>query len=139
TTYETTVTNSTGLNWSLSNAAAGSIVPINATSAEMSWANNFTGKVDIRVTANGCNGPSTQVIRTVNVTQTIGTPVFTLGATSTRCQGAGTVTYTATATNAASISYSLDATSTTAGNTINGSTGAVTYTSSWNGTSTITA
>jgi uncharacterized repeat protein (TIGR01451 family) len=72
-------------------------------------------------------------------TPAIGTPVFSLGATSSRCQGAGTVTYTATASNSTGISYSLDATSLAGGNTINSSTGAVTYLAGWTGTSTITA
>ncbi len=61
-----------------------------------------------------------------------------LGATSTRCQGAGPVTYTATATNNTGLSYSLDAASITGGNSINTSTGAVTYLAGWTGTSTIT-
>ncbi len=69
----------------------------------------------------------------------VGIPVFSLGTTSTRCQGVGTVTYTATSTNSTGISYSLDATSLASGNTINTSTGAVTYTTGWNGTSTVTA
>ena len=63
----------------------------------------------------------------LQLTSTVGIPVFTLGATSTRCQGAGTVTYTATATNNTGITYSLDAASIAGGNTINASTGAVTY------------
>jgi hypothetical protein len=62
-----------------------------------------------------------------------------LGATSTRCQGAGTVTYTATASNATGITYSLDAASIAGGNSINSSTGAVTYAAAWNGTTIITA
>ncbi|MCX6247800.1 MAG: T9SS type A sorting domain-containing protein [Bacteroidetes bacterium] len=136
TTYATTATNSTGFNWSLSNGAAG---VIGATTGIMTWANGFAGSVNIQVTANGCNGPSAMVIRTVVVTPTVGVPVFTLGATSTRCQGAGTVTYTATATNNTGITYILDAASLAAGITINGATGAVTYTAGWVGVSMITA
>ena len=41
---------------------------------------------------------------------------------STRCQGAGTVTYTANATNTTGITYSLDAASIAGGNSINSST-----------------
>jgi len=86
-------------------------------------------------------------INTASVTVTIptgcgdvGTPVFTLGATSTRCQAAGTVTYTATAANTTGITYSLDATTLAfAGNSINATTGAVTYAAGWSGTSIITA
>ena len=64
---------------------------------------------------------------------------FAAGATSTRCQGSGSVTYTASATNSTGITYSLDATSLSAGNSINSSTGTVTYVAGWAGTSTITA
>jgi hypothetical protein len=68
TTYTTTSTNSTGFNWSLSNDAAGSI---GSTTGIMTWANGFSGSVNIQVTANGCNGPSAQVTRAVSVIQSI--------------------------------------------------------------------
>ena len=76
---------------------------------------------------------------TITVTQSVGTPVFTLGALSNRCQAAGIVTYTATATNTTGITYTLDAPSLAGGNTIDGTTGAVTYAGTWSGTTTITA
>ncbi|MCE1199064.1 MAG: T9SS type A sorting domain-containing protein, partial [Marinilabiliales bacterium] len=136
TTYATTATNNTGFNWSLSNAAAGSI---NASTGVMTWANGFAGSVNIQVTANGCNGPSAQVIRSVTVTPTVGTPVFSLGAATTRCQGAGSVTYSATATNSTTLTYSLDAASLSGGNTIVSGTGVVTFAAGWSGTSLITA
>ena len=69
----------------------------------------------------------------------IGIPVFVLGPNSTLCQGAGSVTYTATSTNSTSISFDLDATSLAAGNSIINSTGSVTYEAGWSGTSIITA
>jgi hypothetical protein len=73
------------------------------------------------------------------VNPTVLTPVFSLGATSARCQAAGTVIYTATATNATGISYALDATTSAfAGNSIVLGTGAVTYAAGWSGNSTIT-
>src|SRR5205085_379991 len=75
----------------------------------------------------------------VNFTPNVGTPVFTLGTSYTRCQGAGTVTDTATATDKTGITYSLDATSKAFGNTINAATGAVTYAAGWSGNTTITA
>jgi hypothetical protein len=133
--YSTGASNATGYNWSLSNPAAGSI----NSSGVVTWANGFNGSVDIRVTANGCNGPSAQVVRTVVVTPTVGIPVFTLGASSSYCQAAGTVTYTANATNNTGITYSLDAASLAAGNSINTASGAVTYVASWTGTTVITA
>ena len=71
TTYSTTATDNTGFNWSISNVAAGSI---GATTGVMTWADGFSGTVDIQVTANGCNGPSAMVIQTVNITPTVGTP-----------------------------------------------------------------
>ena len=55
---------------------------------------------------------------TVTVTPDVSTPTFLLGANSTRCDVAGTVTYTATAANSTGITYSLDAASIAAGNTI---------------------
>ncbi|MBS1774592.1 MAG: hypothetical protein JST82_17175, partial [Bacteroidetes bacterium] len=77
---------------------------------------------------------------TLTVNSSVATPVFTLGSTSTRCQGAGTVTYGATASNSTGITYSLDATTLAfAGNSIVAATGAVTYAAGWSGTSTITA
>src|SRR5205085_93721 len=83
-------------------------------------------------------GP-TSSSHTVTVTPVVSGVAFDPGATSTRCQGAGTVTYNATATNTTGITYTLDATSRCAGNTINASTVAVTYDAGWIGTSTITA
>lgn len=68
----------------------------------------------------------------------MGAPVFASGATSQRCQAAENVTYTANSANSTSISYSLDSASLAAGNTINASTGIVTYVASWSGTSIIT-
>ncbi|PKP01222.1 MAG: hypothetical protein CVU14_05655, partial [Bacteroidetes bacterium HGW-Bacteroidetes-9] len=69
----------------------------------------------------------------------VGIPVFALGSTSTRCQGAGSVTYSATAANTTGITYTLDAGSIAGGVTINASTGEVTYTAGWFGTTVITA
>ena len=77
-------------------------------------------------------------INEVQCSPAVGNPSFSLGVSTSRCVSAGNVTYTATASNATGISYSLDATSLTAGNTINSSTGEVTYVSSWTDTATIT-
>ena len=133
TAYATTATNNTGFSWSLSNGAAGSI---GAASGIMAWANGFSGNVNILVTANGCNGPSAQVIRSITVTPTVGTPVFTLGPTSVRCQGSASVTYAATATNSTSITYSL---SVAGSSSIVPATGAVTWDPNYSGSATITA
>jgi gliding motility-associated-like protein len=62
-----------------------------------------------------------------------------LPASSIRCQGTGTVTYSTTAVNSTGIAYSLDAASIAGGNTIDPLTGTVTYSATWSGTTTITA
>ena len=90
---------------------------------------------------NTCNTTPTVATGTWTVTVT---PSVTINAfspaTSTRCQGAGTVTTTTTASNSTGITYSLDATTAAfTGNSINSSTGAVTYAAGWSGTTTITA
>lgn len=75
----------------------------------------------------------------VTIVPEIGTPVFALGSTSSRCQGAGAISYGATAANTTGLTYSLDGTSLAAGNTIDTATGIVTYLAGWNGISVITA
>ncbi|MFV8377752.1 hypothetical protein ACNQGA_03135, partial [Flavobacterium sp. LB3R33] len=80
----------------------------------------------LKITSSSCTSNSSQV--TITVTPTVGTPVFTLGGSSTRCQGAGSVTYTASATNNTGLTYGLDATTLAfAGNSIVAGTGVVTY------------
>lgn len=137
TIYTTSATNATSYNWSVT--GAGNTISGTGTTGTVTWATGFSGTATISVTANGCNGPSTPASTTVTVNPTVGTPVFALGATSTRCQGAGFVTYTATATNTTGITYSLDAASLTGGNTITAGTGVVTYNNGWSGTSIVTA
>ena len=134
-TYTATATNTTGITYSVSPAGAG---VINSSTGVMNWDAAFSGAATITASAAGCNGPKT-VNRLVTVTPTVGTPVFTLGSTSARCQGAGTVTYGATATNTTGITYTLDPASITGGNTIVAGTGAVTYAAGWSGTTIITA
>jgi hypothetical protein len=63
TTYATSATNATGYTWSLSNPSAGSIDG----SGVMTWANGFSGSVDIQVVAENCFGSSSMVTRTVTV------------------------------------------------------------------------
>jgi hypothetical protein len=99
------------------------------------------GNYDVVITGTAgyaCN-TAQSAVAVLTVTPSVETPVFALGATSIRCQGAGNVTYLATATNSTSIIYSLDATSTGAGNSIIPTTGEVTYTGTWSGTSFVTA
>jgi hypothetical protein len=132
TTYATTAANATGFLWSLSNPAAGII---NASSGVMTWSNGFFGSVDIRVKAEGCMGPSPQVIRTVNVTQAVGTPTaITVSAgTEPSCRlTSGTVTtaYSTTATNSTGFLWSL---SSSAAGVINSSTGEMTWADGFSG------
>lgn len=137
-TYTATAVNNTGITYSLDAASITGGNAINTTTGTVNYAVGWSGTSIITVTATGCNGPSTAT-HTVTITPTIGTPVFTLGATSVRCQGAGTVLYDATATNSTAITYTLNAASISGGNSINATTGVVSYAASWSGTSTITA
>ena len=137
-TYTATAANSASIIYSLDAPSTAGGCSINSSTGAVTYAASWFGTSTITATATGCNGPKTAT-HTVTTNATVGTPVFTLGASSTRCQGAGTITYTATATNTTGISYTLDATSIAGGNTINSSTGAVTYAAGWSGTSTITA
>jgi hypothetical protein len=136
--YSATATNTTGITYSLSSTSASAGNTINASTGEVTYVAGYSGTTVITASAAGCNGPRTST-HTVTVVATVGTPVFASGSTSTRCQAAGTVTYSATATTSTGIVYSLDSASISGGNTINGSTGAVTYLNSWSGTSVITA
>jgi hypothetical protein len=96
TTYTATATDGTGFNWSLSDGAAGII----DASGIMTWLNGFYGTVDIQVTANGCNGPSSQVVRTVTVTPNM---TVTAGPTTTLCINTALTTFTHTTTLATGI------------------------------------
>jgi hypothetical protein len=128
TTYATTATNNTGLNWSLSNIAAG---VIGATTGLMTWANGFSGTVNIQVTASGCNGPSAQVIRTITVAPPVGTPSTPTPSGTIICQGSVPTTYTTSANNATSYNWTVTGT----GNTISGTgtTGTVTWAPGYSG------
>ncbi|MCP9769328.1 hypothetical protein EGI22_15560, partial [Lacihabitans sp. LS3-19] len=136
--YTATASNNTGISYSMDVASILAGNTINATTGEVTYAAGWSGTTQITVTAQGCNGPKSTV-HNATTNQPVQAPIFTLGANSTRCQGAGGVNYSATALNSTSISYSLDATSLGAGNTINSSTGVVTFVAGWSGNSTVTA
>lgn len=137
-TYSATVNNATTVTYSLDAASLAGGITINAATGAVTYNGTWSGTTVITVTATGCGGP-TSATHSVTITPNVTNPVFTLGASSSRCQAAGTVTYTATASNTTGITYLLDAISLGAGNTINASTGAVTYVAGWTGTSIITA
>lgn len=93
--------------------------------------------VTLTITATAPCGIKTDS-KSLSVTTSVATPVFSLGASSSRCYGAGAATYTATASNNTGLTYSLDGPSIASGNTINSSTGEVTYAANWVGNSVIT-
>ena len=87
--------------------------------------------------ASGCSLVSET--SSITITPSVATPVFTLGPSSSRSQGAGTLPYSAIASNSTGITYSLDALSLAGGNTISAATGSITFAGSWLGSSVITA
>ncbi|WP_029277763.1 tandem-95 repeat protein [Pedobacter borealis] len=95
-----------------------------------------TGAQTYTVTTTG-GSPNVSTIGTIQVNGTVTAPVFALGTTSSRCQGPGTQTYTATATNATGITYSINTNSQQA--IINATTGEVTFSSLFSGTAVVTA
>lgn len=133
TTYATTAANNTGFNWSLSDITAGSI---DASTGVMTWANGFSGTVNIQVTANGCDGPTSQAIRPVTITPTVGTPtaVSVSSGIEPTCQltnGTTTTTYATTATNSTGFNWSL---SNGAAGSIGATTGVMTWANGFSGT-----
>lgn len=137
-TYTATSSSSTGITYSLNPESVTAGNTINTSNGAVTYAANYVGTTTITATAVGCLGPQVAT-HTVTVNPTISLPVFNLGATSQRCSAAGNVSYAATSTNSTGISYTLDATSLGAGNSINANNGVVTYVASWAGISTITA
>lgn len=136
--YNAAAANSSGITYSLDATSLAGGNTINSTTGDVTWAAGWSGSSVITASAAGCAGPKTAT-HTVTTTPPVGTPVFTLGSNSTRCQAATITTYSASATNTTGITYLLDATSLSAGNSINPSTGAVAFVAGWTGTSTITA
>jgi hypothetical protein len=73
------------------------------------------------------------------VTTTIGNPVFAAGATSVVCNSSTPKLYSAPAANAVTLIYTIDAASIAGGNSINPSTGLLTFASGYTGNIIITA
>ena len=137
-TYTATATNNTGITYSLDAASIAGGNSIDALTGAVTYDATWSGTSTITASADGCNGPRIRT-HTVTTNASVGIPVFVLGASSTRCQRAQTITYTATATASTGFTYSLDAASIAGGNTINPAIGTVTYVAGWIGTSIITA
>lgn len=113
---------------------------INSSTGEIDLVNSTPGTYTVTYTIAAVTGCATYTAtNNITITPKVSSLAFAAGSSSTRCQGLGTVTYSATANNATGITYSLDATSLAAGNSINSSTGAVTFVADWKGTSSIKA
>lgn len=138
TTYNATANHATGIEYSLDAASLAAGNTIASTTGAVTFVGTWSGVSTITAKANGCNGPAVST-HTVTTTATVGAPVFDMGIVSTRAQGSESVIYHSVATNTTGITYSLDAASLAAGNTINATTGEVNYSASWSGTTIITA
>ncbi len=138
-TYTATSANATNISYALDAASLAAGNTINSATGQVTFVASWTGTstVTASATSAGCTGATST--HTITTNGTAPAPIFTLGTSSQRCSGAGTTTYTASTSDGASIIYTLDAASLAAGNTINPSTGQVTYLASWVGPSTITA
>ncbi len=137
-TYTAISAGSTGETYYLDAASTAAGNSIDASTGEVTFNPTWTGSMVITVVATGCGGPKVSK-HTVSVMPNVDVPVFSSGATSSICQGSSNTIYTATATYSTGITYSLDATSLAAGNTIDTLTGTVTWDPSWSGSTTITA
>src|SRR4030095_7180834 len=117
-TYTANAANSTGITYSLDPASIAGGHTIDPATGTVTYVAGWTSATVITASADGCNGPRTSN-HTVTTTPYVGVPVFALGAGSSRCQGAGTTVYSASATNSTGITYSLNAAAITGGCTIN--------------------
>ena len=129
--YAATAANSTSIVYSVLPAAAGTI---NAGTGLMNWDAAFSGTATITATSTGLCG-TTSADRTVTVNPSTGPTLFTAGST-TLCQDAADETYTATAANSISITYSV---SPAGAGLINPGTGLMNWNAAFSGTATITA
>ena len=130
TTGATGIGTATGLPAGVTAAWASDTITISGTpttAGEFSYTIPLTG---------GCG--SVNATGTIQVTPSVSINPFS-AATVARCQGAETVSYTTTATNSTSITYTIDANSLAAGNSINSATGLVTYVATWSGNTIVTA
>ena len=130
-TYTASAANSTSIVYTVLPVTAG---VINAATGVMNWDASFNGAVVITATSTGlCGTSSKDTIVTVN--PSIGATVFT-AASAVVCQDAADQTYTASAANSISISYSV--LPVTAG-VINAATGVMNWDAAFSGSAVITA
>jgi hypothetical protein len=133
TTYATTATYGSGFSWSLSNPAAGTI---NSSTGVVTWTSGFSGPVDIRVEAVGCNGNSPQTVRSVTIAPAVGSPdLITISSgTEPKCllsSGSTMTLYSTTATNSTGYTWSL---SNPSAGSIDASSGMMTWALHYSGT-----
>jgi PKD repeat protein len=130
-TYTASAANSTSIAYSVLPAGSGII---NVGSGVINWEAAFSGTATITATATGLCG-TTSANRVVTVNPTTGATSFTAGAV-TVCQDAVDETYTATAANSTSITYSVLP---AVAGVINPSTGVMNWDAAFSGAATITA
>jgi len=119
----------------------GVVIPSETSATYTSTTLADNDEITVEMTSNApcaTGSPVTSNKIAITVTPPVGTPVFALGTSSSRNQGVETITYKAIANNSTGITYTLSPAS--AGTFIESGAGlAVTYSSLWNGTCTITA
>ncbi|MDQ6527943.1 gliding motility-associated C-terminal domain-containing protein [Flavobacterium sp. LHD-85] len=127
-------------NATVSNLPTGLSAAVDTNAKTVTISGNPTAGGTYTITTVGHTAPCTEktIQGTVSLSPNVTIAPFS-AATSTRCQGAETITKTTTASNSTGITYNLDSASSAGGNTINSTTGAVTYVAGWSGTTTITA
>ncbi|QXP62537.1 tandem-95 repeat protein [Polaribacter sp. HaHaR_3_91] len=133
--YTATAANATNISYSLDTASIIGGNSINTTNGIVTYVAGWSGISIITANATGCGGPKTST-HTVTTTPNVETPVFSAAISTSRCKGAATTTYAATATHTTGITYSL---SPLLAGSINSATGAVTWSALFNGNATITA
>ncbi|NLN93066.1 MAG: DUF11 domain-containing protein, partial [Candidatus Hydrogenedens sp.] len=136
--YEATAAGAASITYTLDAASLAGGNTIDAVTGELTFDANWAGLTVITATAATGECFLTEEF-TVNTLASVGIPVFSSSAITQRCATAESIVFSATADDASSIEYSLDAASLAAGNTIDELTGEVTFDASWHGTTTITA
>ncbi|WP_343328850.1 cadherin-like domain-containing protein [Polaribacter staleyi] len=134
-TYTATAANATNISYSLDTASITGGNSINTTNGIVTYVAGWSGTSTITANATGCGGPTTST-HTVTTNPSVEIPVFAAAISTSRCKGAATTTYAATADHTTGITYSL---SPLLAGSINSATGVVTWSALFNGDATITA
>jgi gliding motility-associated-like protein len=128
-------------NATVSNLPTGLSAAVDTNAKTVTISGNPTAAGNYTITTVGHTAPCAEATIQGKITLTPNVTIASFSpAMSSRCQGVETITRTTTATNSTGgITYSIDSASSTGGNTINSTTGAVTYVAGWSGVTTITA